>query len=181
MRPGLALSVAVVVVAGLWLVARSVAPARLGGQPPAAADGKLDQVLERLDRIERRLDAIEELLTAAQPPFGEQWIPRERLRTFSEQPTGEPVVESNGGWWTVVPVQTKDGKTLVHFKGWDDSWNEWVGGDRLRYLALPASLQPSMQVLVKWSGVWLPAVTVEVDGDRAQLAARKPNSAAPAK
>src|SRR5438128_2461417 len=96
MRPGLALAVAVAVTAGLWLVARSFAPARLGGQQPGLAEGKLDQVLERLDRIDTRLDGIEQALAASRPPFGEIWIGRERLRTFSEQPTAEPVVEHNG-------------------------------------------------------------------------------------
>ena len=179
MRLGLALAVAFAVTAGLWLVARSFAPPRVGGQQPRLAEGKLDQVLERLDRIDSRLDGIEQALAASRPPFGEQWVGRDRLRTLSEQPTADPVVEHNGGWWAVAPMQVKDGRSLVHFKGWDDSWNEWVEGDRLRYLATPAALQPGQEVLVKWSGVWLPALAVEVQGDRAQLVARNSRQNAP--
>lgn len=176
MRGGLALVVGLVVVGGLWLVARSFPPARVGGQPPAA---DRQEIIERLDRIEKRLEGIEQYLAAARPPFGEQWVGRDRLRVFAEQPSDEIVVEQNGGWWTVTAVQKRDDRTLVHFSGWDNSWNEWVANDKLRYLSQPATLKAEQDVLVKWAGTWLLGVVVEVQGDRAQLRAKNPNVAAP--
>lgn len=171
MRRGLALTVGMVVATGLWLVSRSFPPPRVDGQTAASGD-KLDQMLERLARIEARLDTIDQHLAATRPPFGDQWIARERLRQFSDQPTNETVAEQSGGWWPATFKEVKGDRTLVHFRGWDDSWNEWLGRERVRHLAAVEALHPDLEVLVKWNGAWLPATVVEVQGDRAQLAGK---------
>jgi hypothetical protein len=166
---------------GFLGLARLLPRARVDAQPgaPAAADRKLDMVLERLERIEQRLDEIERHLTANRYPIGDTWIPRGRIRSFSDMPTEEVVVEWNGGWWPASPVEGKGEKTLVRFKGWDASWNEWVGKERIRYLAVPAAPRRDQEVLVQWNSVWLPAVVAEVKGDRVQLSPRNAGSPPP--
>jgi hypothetical protein len=174
MRAGIALALTLAAAAGIAGLAGLRTGSRAGAGPdgPGSADRKLDQVLERLGRIEQRLDEIEEQLSANRPPVGDVWIPRGRIRSFSDRPTQEMVVEWNGGWWSASPVEKKEERTLVHYKGWDASWNEWVGKERIRYLAMPAAPRPGQEVLVRWNGVWLPAVVEEVKGDRVQLSAQ---------
>ena len=41
-------------------------------------------------------------------------------------------VSESGSWWEGVIVQIVDEKAKVSYVGWDDSWNEWVGVERLR-------------------------------------------------
>jgi hypothetical protein len=175
MRAGIALGVALAAAVGFVGLAGLRPGSRAGAGPegPASADRKLDQVLERLGRIEQRLDEIEEQLTASRPPVGDVWVPRSRLRSFSDKPTREMVVEWNGGWWSASQVEVKGERTLIHYKGWDASWNEWVGKDRVRYVAVPAAAKPGQEVLVRWSGVWLAAVVEDVKGDRVQLAPKQ--------
>ena len=49
-------------------------------------------------------------------------------------------------------------QTQVHYAGFDDSWNEWVGPERLRPYQ-PAQFSEGDQVEVEWSQdkKWYPA------------------------
>ena len=41
-------------------------------------------------------------------------------------------VEWHGTWWAAEVVQTNGDRYYVHYTGWDNSWDEWVGPDRIR-------------------------------------------------
>lgn len=41
-------------------------------------------------------------------------------------------VEWGGTWWPAEILQLGDGKTLIHYTGWDDAWDEWVTPERIR-------------------------------------------------
>jgi RNA binding chromodomain-containing protein len=41
-------------------------------------------------------------------------------------------VEWQGTWWAAEVVKTNGDRYYIHYTGWDNSWDEWVGPDRLR-------------------------------------------------
>jgi hypothetical protein len=41
-------------------------------------------------------------------------------------------VEWHGTWWAAEVVNTNGGRYYIHYTGWDNSWDEWVGPDRIR-------------------------------------------------
>jgi hypothetical protein len=41
-------------------------------------------------------------------------------------------VEWHGTWWTAEVVKTDGDRCYIHYTGWDNSWDEWVGPDRIR-------------------------------------------------
>ena len=41
-------------------------------------------------------------------------------------------VEWHGTWWTAEVVKTNGDRSYIHYTGWDNSWDEWVGPDRIR-------------------------------------------------
>jgi hypothetical protein len=41
-------------------------------------------------------------------------------------------IEWKGSWWQGEVLEVKDGKYKVHYTGWSNSWDEWVGSERLR-------------------------------------------------
>ncbi len=49
-----------------------------------------------------------------------------------EQGQGEVMVEWAGKWYSAAILKTENGKSLVHYDGWDSKWDEWVSPDRIR-------------------------------------------------
>jgi hypothetical protein len=41
-------------------------------------------------------------------------------------------VEWHGTWWAAEVVKTNGDRYYIHYTGWDKSWDEWVGPDRIR-------------------------------------------------
>jgi len=41
-------------------------------------------------------------------------------------------VEWHGTWWAAEVLKTNGDRYYIHYTGWDNSWDEWVGPDRLR-------------------------------------------------
>lgn len=35
-------------------------------------------------------------------------------------------------WWSAEILKSKNGKSFIHYTGYGDEWNEWVGPDRMR-------------------------------------------------
>jgi hypothetical protein len=65
----------------------------------------------------------------------------------------EAEVEWQGKWCPANVLRTQKDKTLVHFVGYTDSWNEWIGNDRLR----------QADCEIEWQGVWYPALVLKTD------------------
>src|SRR5262249_38367473 len=53
--------------------------------------------------------------------------------TFAQRvPRNQAEVEWNGTWWAAEVVRTSGDRYYIHYTGWANSWDEWVGPDRIR-------------------------------------------------
>jgi hypothetical protein len=41
-------------------------------------------------------------------------------------------VEWNGSWWDALIREIDGGKYLIHYVGFDSSWDEWVDTSRMK-------------------------------------------------
>jgi hypothetical protein len=91
---------------------------------------------------------------------GEKFNPRFKLAAAqgARSPrAGEHVeVEWKNAWYRAQVLGSRGNQVKVHYAGYDDSWDEWVGPPRVRPFR-PASFQPGAQVSVKSEGKWYPA------------------------
>jgi hypothetical protein len=84
-------------------------------------------------------------------------------------------VESSGMWYdaTILKVNSAEGLFFIHYDGWADSWDEWVGKDRMRNFAkeAPAPAKPAAtekkwkvgdRVMVEYGMIPEPATVIEV-------------------
>ena len=67
----------------------------------------------------------------------DEWLLRDSTRIREYQPKIYPVgsdVQAEWGkkWWPAKILKVKAGLHYIHYPGWSDSWNEWVGANRLR-------------------------------------------------
>lgn len=53
---------------------------------------------------------------------------------FAQKESENVKVEYNGDWYsaTVLKVNESEQKYYISFNGWGDSWDEWVGKDRIK-------------------------------------------------
>jgi hypothetical protein len=71
-------------------------------------------------------------------------------------------VEYKEKWYRAKVIDVDGDQTQVHYAGYDDSWNEWVGPERLRPYQ-PAQFGEGDKVEVEWSQdrKWYPATIVK--------------------
>ena len=72
-------------------------------------------------------------------------------------PTGKPVeIEWNGGQYAGMVLDGPDGQgnCLVSYDGYDASWNEWVGRDRMSLPAPPVSCPVGAALEIEWNGAY---------------------------
>ncbi len=74
-------------------------------------------------------------------------------------------VEWGGKWWLATILKEEGKRFLIHYVGWDSSWDEWVTEDRLKRDAGVAGADAE-KVLVEWGGQWWPAVILKQEKDR---------------
>lgn len=87
-------------------------------------------------------------------------------------------------WWkaSVIGVNDTGDRCLIHYTGWGNSWNEWVGSDRIRitssarnpvnpgtYVPSPSAFGVGSSVQVRWGGKWWPAHVLNVSGNRLRI------------
>jgi hypothetical protein len=106
---------------------------------------QLDAELKALPTKEQKaaqgaVDALRPKLAALPdidvPPPQPQPIvpPRGILRgPAAPAPAGAKIeVEWGGSWWAAEVLRVNGGLTLIHYTGWDSSWDEWVPAARIR-------------------------------------------------
>lgn len=72
-----------------------------------------------------------------------------------------------GHWYSATVLKAKPDSCYVHYKGYADSWDEWVGADRIKVHGKDkrASYQDGDAVQVLWKGQWWPAHILKVKDD----------------
>lgn len=70
-------------------------------------------------------------------------------------------VEWNGKWYRAQIVDAQGATFKIHYVNFDDSWDEWVGPERMRPFQ-PQQLEPGTLVEVKWDHdrKWYPATVL---------------------
>lgn len=53
-------------------------------------------------------------------------------------------VEWNGTWYAAKILKQKDNKYYISYNGYDSSWNEWVGNERIRSAHAPKGTAPEI-------------------------------------
>ena len=67
-------------------------------------------------------------------------------------PRGQLFIEWGGSFWPAHVVgSAKDGRPVIHYDGWDASWDEPVDASRMAHGAPDGALH------VEWRGSWWPA------------------------
>ena len=64
-----------------------------------------------------------------------EWVSKERIRFPAKAKaaaSGKAEVLWGGTWYAAQVLEEKDGKFHIKYDGYNDSWNEWVGKDRIR-------------------------------------------------
>ena len=87
----------------------------------------------------------------------------------SAQRAGDKVqVESAGSWYPGKVLEVKDGQFFVSYDGWSETFNEWVGPDRLKAGTGEArsggltKFKVGDKVVVEYGMVPEPAIVIEV-------------------
>lgn len=81
------------------------------------------------------------------PSFWDEWVLSDRIAgaEVESKPSGQPLppsgerveVEWRGRWYEAVVLRRSGRRALIHYSGYDSSWDEWVGPERLRAVARP--------------------------------------------
>jgi hypothetical protein len=72
--------------------------------------------------------------------------------------------EWEGKWWIAQIIDIRDNEWKVHYINYDESWDEWVDGSRLRK-PVGLDVKPGDRIEVEWEGTWWKAEVVEIKGD----------------
>ena len=105
----------------------------------------------------------------------DEWVTPERVRKPGSAPPGsgkgeKVLVEWHGQWFPAIVLRKQGERRLVHYEGFDASWDEWVSPNRVRRPGsklAPADTGVSSKVEVEWRGSWYPAVVLQREGRRA--------------
>lgn len=64
----------------------------------------------------------------------DEWVGPDRIKVASARfYEGDAVqVKWKGSWWPAHVLKAKGGLWKIHYDGYDSSWDEWVGPDRIR-------------------------------------------------
>ena len=80
------------------------------------------------------LEARGDELRVHYPGWGsewDEWAAKERLRFAVPAGTRTADVERDGTWWQAVVLRSKGDRFFVHYLGWGEDQDEWVGKDRV--------------------------------------------------
>ncbi|MFO1462726.1 MAG: Tudor-knot domain-containing protein [bacterium] len=90
-------------------------------------------------------------------------------------PGNQAEVLWKGTWYPAVVKRTRGDSCYIHYKGYNNSWDEWVGPDRIRLtggdapavvVGAPGIFQIGEPVSVLWHGTWYPAHVLRTKGNK---------------
>lgn len=65
----------------------------------------------------------------------DEWVTEDRIKNSSapEYNAGDSVkVKWKGKWYPAKVLKVNNGKYLIHYEGFESSWDEWVGPGRMK-------------------------------------------------
>jgi hypothetical protein len=67
----------------------------------------------------------------------DEWVGSNRIRILGGDggsfAVGDAVkVRWKGSWYAASVMESRNGRYKIHYDGYDNSWDEWVGPDRIR-------------------------------------------------
>lgn len=81
----------------------------------------------------------------------------------------------HGTWYPATALKSQGNKCLIHYDGYGNNWDEWVGPNRLQLSSSfisPSPVSPTTlyragnPVQVLWKGRWYPAHIKQVQGNK---------------
>lgn len=76
-----------------------------------------------------------------------------------------------GKWYPAYVKKAQANQCFIHYTGYNNSWDEWVGPSRIRITSRSTSSSSSAfpvgaAVKVKWKGTWYPAHVKKSQADK---------------
>jgi hypothetical protein len=65
----------------------------------------------------------------------DEWVTAARMKALSvpEYKVGDSIkVNWKGSWYPATILKANDGRYLIHYTGYESSWDEWVGPNRIK-------------------------------------------------
>ena len=78
---------------------------------------------------------------------------------FSQKIGDRVQVLWNGSYYSATVTEAKETVWKVHYNGYDDTWDEWVNGDRIK-----SALKKGDKIEVLWNDAWYNAEVIAVNG-----------------
>lgn len=63
----------------------------------------------------------------------DEWVLSNRIVEGDTKNNTSVMVEWNGKWYPAHILKTEGEKYYIHYAGYDESWDEWVGKDRIKF------------------------------------------------
>lgn len=85
------------------------------------------------------------------------------------QPGDKAQVLWKGKWYPATVKKAKGDQCFIHYDGYSNSWDEWVGPDRIRIAGksdAAAGFSEGDAVQVKWKGKWYDAHVLKTKGSQ---------------
>jgi hypothetical protein len=95
----------------------------------AAKDGDANSGRPSVDQVLKTIDGFKK------SKLDEAVAVRDKIRELKNALAAlkQAEVEWGGVWWLAEVLEIKNGKYHIHYTGWDNSWDEWVTKDRIRF------------------------------------------------
>lgn len=79
-----------------------------------------------------------------------------------------------GTWYPATVTKAKEDQCFIHYDGYGNSWDEWVGADRIKITsgasspvtAAASKFKEADPVQILWKGSWYPAHVLKTKGDQ---------------
>ncbi len=101
------------------------------------------------------------------------------VSSFAQKVGDKVDVLWNGKYYKATVKQVNDSKWFIHYDGYESSWDEWVGKDRIKYTppsggnntggktdasagSNNATWKVGDKVMVKWNDKWYPSTILQV-------------------
>lgn len=87
-------------------------------------------------RVQRVEDNFMYVTYPGWPPYTSEWVTSRRIQgkvaEARQTNTGSLLIEWQGRWFPGSIVRQNGDRYYIHYAGYDDTWNEWVGPERIR-------------------------------------------------